>query len=363
MKTKYRNGSTVLMSFLVQRMVLFCCLNKGRIRYMGRRQRAASKSKKKFKFLMLLSVLVIFTVSSYMAFKYFVYDDFYTHRPEIEIGSNLDEIKEEHEKNIYKSEKKPGERPYTVLLVGLDTKNMDTGRSDTLMVALVDPGNKKTSLLSIPRDTFVQIAGRNKDKINHAHNYGINSTIMTVEDFLDIKIDYYAQINFDGFQTLVDTLGGVTIDVEKNMTFRDRIRNSQFSLTKGPQHLNGYQALNYARFRGDGEGDFGRNRRQQQVVKALIDQSTSFRSIPKFSHILKVTGDYAETDMDFNVLAKTIAKMSSMSGDDMYSIPMKAYPISINGGSYVEVDPESLEKVKIFLKEVLEGKDPDKIVD
>ncbi|MHC0037971.1 LCP family protein [Pseudoneobacillus sp. C159] len=316
---------------------------------------------KRLKFYILAAVLAIVCISSYLVIKHLVYGELFANRPEIQAGSELDKIKQAHEENIYKPDKDANQRPYSVLLIGLDSKRMDSGLTDTLMVALVDPKNSKTSLLSIPRDTRVQIAGRGLDKITHAHNYGLNSTIMTVEDLLDMKIDYYTLINFDGFQSLVDTIGGVTIDVEKNLTFRDRITNTQFSLSKGTQHLTGIQALNYARYRGGGEGDFGRNRRQQQVIKALIDETLDIRNIKKINSILKDIGKNVETDMDFAVLTKTLAKMKNLSSKDIYSIPLKAYPTTIDRVSYVTVDQESLAKVKIYLKDVLDGKNPENI--
>jgi polyisoprenyl-teichoic acid--peptidoglycan teichoic acid transferase len=315
-------------------------------------------NKKRLKLLIGVAVLVMICISSYMAIKHFVYSEVYSSRPEILAGSDLDKIKEAHDENVYNPDKEANQRPYSVLLVGLDSKKMDSGLSDTLIVALVDPKNQKVSLLSIPRDTRVQIAGRDIDKITHAHNYGLNSTIMTVEDFLDMKIDYYALINFNGFQEIVDTLGGITIDVEKNLTFRDRITNTQFSLKKGTQQLTGIQALNYARYRGDYEGDFGRNRRQQQVIKTLLDETMNIRNITKINGILKNLGENVETDMDFEVLAKTLTKMKNISGKDVYSIPMKAYPTTIDRVSYVTVDPQSLEKVKTYMKDVFDGKNP-----
>jgi polyisoprenyl-teichoic acid--peptidoglycan teichoic acid transferase len=317
--------------------------------------------KKKLKILLFVAVFAVIGILSYLAIKHFVYGEVYTSRPEILAGSDLDKIKKKHEENLYKPEKKVNQRPYSVLLVGLDAKKMDTGRSDTLIVVLVDPQNKKVSLLSIPRDTRVQVAGRDLDKITHAHNYGINSTIMTVEDFLDIKMDYYAQINFEGFQSLINTIGGVTINVEKNLSFRDRITNTQFSLTKGTQKLNGIQALNYARFRDDWESDFGRNRRQQQVIKALMDETLSIRNITKVNKIVKDIGENVETDLDFNMFAKTLTNMKNVSSKDVYSIPMKASPTTINRVSYVIVDQESLEKVKTFMKDVFDGKNPDEM--
>jgi polyisoprenyl-teichoic acid--peptidoglycan teichoic acid transferase len=313
---------------------------------------------KKVKFYIGFAVLVLITITSYWAIKYFVYGKVYSDRPEIVAGSELDKLKKQHDESIYKSDKNANQRPFSVLLVGLDSKEMKKGLSDTLIVALVDPKNKKVSLASIPRDTRVQIAGRGLDKITHAHNDGINSTIMTVEDFFDIKIDYYAQINFDGFQSFINTLGGLTIEVEKDLTFRDRITNTQFSLKKGKQRLNGIQALNYARYRGDWESDFGRNRRQQQVIKALMDETLNLRNVTKINQILKDLGENVETDMKFDVLTKTLTKMKNVSSKDVYSIPLKAYP---DGISYVKVDPESLAKVKEYMKNVLAEKNPSKL--
>lgn len=317
--------------------------------------------KKVLKFFLILSILGAICIGSYIAFKYFVYGEVYTARPIIEVGSILDKIRDEHEENIYKPNENVKQRPYSVLLVGLDSGNMDAGRSDTLMVALVDPINKKAHLLSIPRDTYVKIAGRSDDKITHAHNYGINSSIMTVEDFLDIKIDYYAKVNFDGFQSLVDTIGGITVNVEKDLGFKDRITGTYFTLNKGEQRLNGIQALNYARFRSDGEGDFGRNRRQQQVVKAIFDESLSFRNITKIKSIMNEVGKNVETDVDFDVLAKTLTKMKSVTSENIVSIKLDAYPDSVNGMSIVRVKDESLEEVKQYVREVLESKNPEPI--
>lgn len=314
--------------------------------------------RKALKLLLVFGIIATLCVGSYLAFKYFVYGQLYEARPDIAKGSILDKLLKNHEKNIYKPDADASQRPYSVLLLGLDEKEMKQGRSDSMMVAFVDPKYKKAHLLSIPRDTYVQIAGGKKDKITHAHNNGINATIMTVEDFLDTKIDYYAKINFDGFRELVETLGGITVDVEKTMTFNDRITHTMFTLEKGKQKLNGLEALNYARFRSDGEGDFGRNRRQQQVIKAIIDESLDFRNITKVNALLKDLGKNVKTDMNFDVLAKTLTKMKKTSSEDIISIPLDAYPTSINGISYVEVKDESLQDVKQYIKDILDEKDP-----
>lgn len=248
--------------------------------------------------------------------------------------------------------------PFAILLLGNDGDDISTGRTDTILVGVVNPKKEKITLLSIPRDTRVPIAGHNReDKINSAYNYGVATTIKTVEDFLQIPVSYYATVNFEGFQDVVNELGGVTVDVEKDLTFHDRIKMRYFTLHKGTQHLTGYEALNYARFRGDAEGDFGRNRRQQQVISAILDQSLDFRNLTKITNLLDILGDNAKTDLDLKEIAKLAVKFRNLDGSDVDSIKLNAYPKMIDGISYVLVDEDEKEKTQRDLQTLLKGKE------
>lgn len=312
------------------------------------------------KFLLFLLILGAICFGSYLAFKYYVYGQFYQPLPTIEKGSSLDKIKTQHDASIFNPNGDASNRPYSVLLMGLDDDTtMNSGHTDALIVALVDPKNKKVSLLSIPRDSYVPVAGKDiSDKITNVHNDGDNATIMTVEGLLNIKIDYYTKINFNGFQSLINTIGGVDINVEENMTFFDRITNQEFSLLKGEQHLNGIQALNYARFRYDAQGDFGRNLRQQQVIKSIIDDTLNIRNVTKISQILNDLGSNVKTDVDFDVLTKTLTEMGNLTSQNIYTIPIQATPFGLNGISYVKIDDNSLASVKSYIKAVLNGENP-----
>ena len=135
---------------------------------------------------------------------------------------------------------------FTVLLLGVDQRPGDKGRSDTIMVATVNPNSGKALLFNIPRDTRTRLVKRGyDDKINHAYAYdGIAGSVATVENFLDaFPIDYYVQVNMEGFEMIVDQLGGV--DVNNSFTFDI----DGFHFPKGPQHLDGEYALKYARMR------------------------------------------------------------------------------------------------------------------
>ncbi|MET3696815.1 LytR family transcriptional attenuator [Bacillus oleivorans] len=253
-------------------------------------------------------------------------------------------------------DRKKGNGPFTVLLLGVDTYDAEQGRTDTMMVAIVDPKDNEVSLVSIPRDMRVEIIGRGEyGKINSAYAWGgINMSIATVEHFLEIPIDYYATVDFKGFQALVDAIGGIELNVEKSMTFWDRLTKQNVSFQAGPQTLNGFEALNYARFRGDAEGDFGRNRRQQQVVSAILDQTIDLRNVTNLTEISEALGDNVRTDISFTKMV-SLAGSLKMSGDEVESIKYDAYPTNIGGASYVTIDDAELERLKGILEEKMKN--------
>nr|WP_276538545.1 LCP family protein [Dehalobacterium formicoaceticum] len=182
-----------------------------------------------------------------------------------------------------------------ILVVGSDSRNGEPARSDTIILVFLDKEQKSVGVLSIPRDTYVNIVGKNlKTKINHAHAYGgIEMTKDTVEEFLDIKIDRYVDMNFKGFVKLVDALGGIEVDVEKRM-YKP---SENINLKKGEQKLNGEQALAYVRFRDDGKGDLGRVERQLKFISILADRLTSLNTLWKIPQLVGIFQDNVETDL------------------------------------------------------------------
>lgn len=172
---------------------------------------------------------------------------------------------------------------FTVLMMGSDLRPGDTAsRSDTLIVAFVDTKEKSLRLLSIPRDTYVEIpsgtyAGSHT-KINHAFAYGgVELTQETIKHNFDITIDFVAQVDFQGFRDVIDALGGVTIDVPLRMKYD----GEGIDLQPGLQTLNGDQALQFCRFRSDGQGDIGRVARQQMFMTTLKEQLFSAGTLLK----------------------------------------------------------------------------------
>lgn len=185
-----------------------------------------------------------------------------------------------------------GEDPFSILILGLDE-----GRSDAIMVATVNPTLDTTYLLSIPRDTMVDIPRHWTTRINHAFAYGgIDLTIETVQNFLNIPIDYHVSLYMGEFHSLVDAFGGVTV-YNDNVAFS--IGGYHFPL--GEVTLTGSQAYYYARMRmEDPRGDFGRQERQRDILGAMVDELAGVTAITRYQQILDSVGDNMATNVRLN---------------------------------------------------------------
>lgn len=187
--------------------------------------------------------------------------------------------------------------PFSVLLLGVDQRENDTGRSDTMIVMTVNPNNESIKMISIPRDTRTEIVGRNtEDKINHAYAFGgVEMSIATVENFFDIPVDYYVQINMEGFQDIVDAVGGVTVKNDLDFTYDGE------HFPEGTITLDGESALKYSRMRyEDPRGDFGRQMRQRQIIEAVIKEGASLSTLTNYGDIFAALGENVKTNLTFS---------------------------------------------------------------
>ncbi len=186
-----------------------------------------------------------------------------------------------------------------IMVMGIDERpaDGDPGRSDTLFVVMFDQNKKSIALLSIPRDTRVRIPGHGWDKINHAYAFGGRELSQkTVEQFLGIRIDNYVTVDFNGFKGLVDVIGGVDIDVEKDMYYYDSWDGFKIDLKKGRQRLDGATAIQYVRYR-DEDGDIGRIKRQQHFLLAVYSRITSADMLLKIPGLGRQLSSMIKTDM------------------------------------------------------------------
>jgi LCP family protein required for cell wall assembly len=185
--------------------------------------------------------------------------------------------------------------PLAFLILGVDERPGDKGRSDSMIVLTVNPNDKSMLMVSIPRDTRTEIIGKGfDDKINHAYAFGgPEMSIATVENFLDIPIDYFVQVNMESFKDIVDAVGGVTVN--NKLEFSQD--GHQFSL--GEIDLNGEEALSFSRMRSV-DSDFGRQQRQRDIIQGVINKGASISSVTKIDDILEILGNNVRTNLTFN---------------------------------------------------------------
>ncbi len=182
-----------------------------------------------------------------------------------------------------------------ILFLGADARStQDQGFTDSISILSIDKNTKEVYLLSIPRDTRVQIAGKGVDKINSAYAYGdINTTITTVENFLDVRIDYYILVDFTDFKEMVDTLGGITMNVEPHIS---AVRPELHGKT-GVSNLTGDEALIYLRFRQDSDSEGGRIKRHQQAIKAIINKALNPSNLLQAPTVLNQLRENVKTNI------------------------------------------------------------------
>ena len=236
----------------------------------------------------------------------------------------------------------------TVMIMGVDERADDVGRSDTLMIATLDPDKNQAALLSVPRDTRVKIKGHGFDKINAAYAYGGRKlTQETIESLLNTHIDHYIKINVHGFTKIIDALGGIDIDVEKRMYYEDPWDDDgglYIDLQPGMQHMDGKTAITYVRYR-DEEGDIGRIKRQQNFMKAVMDKLVSPTIIPKLPAIVSAVSDSVETDMSVSEILSFLGTLQDAKDNGLKSEMLPGKPVYIDGISYWVPDISKIRQI------------------
>ena len=234
----------------------------------------------------------------------------------------------------------------TILIMGVDVRHDDTGRSDTMMIATVDPKSDKASLLSVPRDTRVRIYGYGYDKINAAFAYGGEPLAeRTVENFLGINIDHYVIVDVSSFVKIIDAIGGIDIDVEKRMRYEDPWDDNGglvINLYPGVQHMDGQTAVTYVRYR-DTEGDIGRIKRQQKFMAACMEKVMSPSFIPRIPAVLREVMAAVDTDMTTRQLLELAGSLNSAKDNGLQTDMVPGYPLYIEDISYWIPDIEELQ--------------------
>ncbi|WP_420818832.1 LCP family protein [Paraliobacillus sediminis] len=253
--------------------------------------------------------------------------------------------------NDLTKEKMASNEPLNILLLGVDERENDRGRSDTMIVLTLDPSNERMQMVSIPRDTRTEIIGHGTvDKINHSYAFGgSNMSVDTVENFLDVEIDYYVRVNMEGLQQLVDSVNGVT--VTNNLAFT----NGSYEFPIGEQELDGREALAYVRMRkNDPQGDVGRNERQRQVIEGVISKGASFNGVSKINEILSVLGENVSTNMDFSDMSGLVTDYRG-ARKDIETYQITGDGTTIDGIWYLQVPDEEVQKTHDMIDDFANG--------
>lgn len=229
--------------------------------------------------------------------------------------------------------------PLNVLVLGVDTRPDDReagSRTDTIMLVQVVPRTGEVKLLSVPRDLLVEVEPGVKDRINAAYNYGgIDETIDALENYAGVPIDHYAIVDFEGFEEVIDAIGGVRVDVGDG-EFPEKWR-----MGEGVRRLNGHKALIYARYRGTPGADLDRMQRQRELVGALRSEALKWHTVKTLPRTMDVMHENVQTDLGFDQ-AITLGQVLIRKGRhaEMTSEQLEGTPETLPDGDQVLVPDE-----------------------
>lgn len=302
--------------------------------------------------------VLILIVSGYIGYQsvgvYRVLDSFDAPKNELQIGAH-------QEDESMKPEEWTGAEPVNILLMGGDNRELkknESARSDSLLVASINPLTKQARLFSVLRDTYVAIEGHGEGRINTALALGgPNLAMKTVGDLLGLNIQYYVYTDFEGFKSLVDAIGGIDFDVEKDMNYTDNADGNLYDihLKKGMQKLDGTKALQYVRFRHDAMSDFARTERQRKLLAAVADKLKSGWNLSRMKQIAESAAPYIQTNLDISNMLKlaSLGSKTQMAGTAQVPPMDLLEGKKVNGASVLSVKSE--DKVQEYVQQLLSG--------
>ncbi|MFJ2045756.1 LCP family protein [Paenibacillus taichungensis] len=240
--------------------------------------------------------------------------------------------------------------PFNALILGVDERPNDRGRSDTMIVLSVNPGKKQVLMFNIPRDTRTDIVGHNTvDKINHAYAFGgVDMSVNTVEQFLGVPIHYYMKVDMEGFAKIIDLVGGVDVNNPFAFDYEGQ------SYDQGNIHLDGVAALGFSRMRyDDPKGDLGRNDRQREVLKQMLKNTMQFSSVLHIQNMLDELGTHVRTDVTFDEMKELLLDYRN-DLENVDTVEIKGKGEKINGIYYYIVDQQEKDRIHGIIEEHLE---------
>lgn len=250
---------------------------------------------------------------------------------------------------------------YTVFVSGIDNRGgiVAKSRSDVNIIAVANTGTRQLLLVSTPRDFYVPLSISNgvPDKLTHAGIYGINVCMDTLSMLYDIDINYFFRLNFDGFKSIIDALGGITVNSDYDF------KTGLFHYDKGENELNGEQALAFARERyAFAEGDRQRGRNQMAVIEGVVNKALSPEILKNYTSVLFSLQESFETNISYEEIAHLVQKQLAEGGDwNIISYSANGTgatkkPYSMSQNAYVMIpDDTTVEKAKELIQKVYDG--------
>jgi len=328
------------------------------------RRRPSGRSRKIRKWLLFFSILTLFLIGGAVGAVYW------------KVDSTLDAVTQPQRQggvssSVGRAEYKSNE-PLSLVILGTDTRP-ETGsmNTDVMIVAVINPEDKRVSMVSLPRDTRVKIPGYSGyHKINSVYangeaerrraernnevpeEDGISLVKKTLGEILGIPINHYIALDFEGFKAVIDELGGIEVNVDRRLVYDDPTDGTHINLQPGLQVLNGEQALGYVRHRHDNRGlkyyssDFDRNRRQQEVIRAVLDKAASLDGLTKVFAIMDVGAKHIRTDLSKEQIIGLAYDFKNFNSSMVTTLENGAYW----QGGYTYLDKEKLELIRSTLQ-------------
>ncbi|CAM2829156.1 LCP family protein [Paenibacillus sediminis] len=317
-------------------------------------KRRASKKKKSGFRTFLKTILTIIIIAALLFLGYFGYVYFKVNNM-LGTGNNAD-VPADHSAET---------KPLTMLLLGTDYRpETKTYLSDVVMVIAMNPKTPSATIVSLPRDTYVDLEGYRHNKLNAYYpifKAEEDKTGISAEDemkkmiskYMNVNIDYVTVLNFQAFRDIVDAVGGVTVNVDKDMCYRDRADGTNINLKKGVQTLNGDDALGFVRYRKsnchpktDASNDFDRNRRQNEVLHAILDQMKSINGITGIGKVIDAVDQNMKTDIEKKQMTNILKAYWKISKQNVNYVPVTGTWRS----PYVYINEDELNKAKQALQ-------------
>lgn len=316
-----------------------------------RRKRKRSPFRRLMRFVLVASLLFVLSAAGYGG--YLAY----------KIKANADKSfvdLDKEKSDLRMDEVKLGKDPVTILLVGIENYQAnDVGRADVIKLITINPETKETAMINIPRDTRTYIpAIEEKDKINHSYAYGKKgmreqAVMEATEELLGVPIDYFVSTNFDGFEDVVDELGGITVNVP--FDFKQASFNRMITFKEGPMELDGEEALAFVRMRKqDPRGDIGRNERESEAIRAIMDKAISVQSFSKADNVIDQLGSNVKTNISTTEMFAMRNFYKTLKNKEFETLQLETYPETINGVSYEIPTDESVLEIRKKLSKILE---------